>query len=261
MAKWADFCISKLNLNENGFIDNVVLCEDTSESLSGEWEEQNRAWMVAQVEKGKTFCTIKKNKRGSWNKLGDVSYNNLIFRWYKVPKNLPKRKAFVSYYHHDDENYRIQFDHLFDDLITSKSITDGDIDSDTSDEYAKMLIQKEYLHDTTILIVLIGEKTKCRKHVDWEIYGALDYRVGDKYSGLLGLFLPSHPSYGSDNYSKSSIPKRLAANVESGYAILRDWTEDREKLQKYIELAIANREYDKKIENKSILQMKENECE
>jgi hypothetical protein len=259
MAKWADYCISKLSMSE-GLIDTVIVYEDYGEKLSAE-EEQKRAWMVTQVNNGKSFCSIKKNSLGTWNKIGDVTYDNNLFRWYTVPKNLTKRKVFVSFYHHDDENYRKEFDSLFDDLVTSKSVEDGDFDPDNSDEYTKMLIQNECLHDTTVLIVLIGEKTKCRKHIDWEISGALDYKVGDKYAGLLGIFLPTHPSYGSDKYSPISIPKRLEANAKSGYAILRDWTEDREKMQEYIELAVANRENDDKIENKSIPQMTKDECE
>lgn len=261
MAKWADFCISKLSLNADGLIETVLLCSDNGESLENE-QEQNREWLVKHIEAGKTFCSITKNKKGSYNKLGDMSYDGNIFSWHgDLPKNLPNRKAFVSYYHKDDQEYRKTFDFLFDDLIISKSVELGDIDSTNSAGYTKMLIQNEYLSDTTVLIVLIGKKTKCRMHVDWEISGALDFKVGDKYSGLLGVFLPTHPNYGSDKYSKTSIPERLQANVNSGYAILCDWTEDRKKMQEYIEQAIANRVHDDKIENRSIPQMTKDDCE
>ena len=65
-----------------------------------------------------------------------------------------------------------------------------------SDDYVKQLIQKGYLYDTTVLVVLLGAKTKCRKHVDWEMSGALNRKVGDTYAGLLGLMLLTHPDYG-----------------------------------------------------------------
>ncbi|MBW7913404.1 MAG: TIR domain-containing protein [Taibaiella sp.] len=260
MAKWADYCISKLTL-VNGWIETVIVYTDNGDSLSALPEEKKRTWMVAQVQAGKTFCSIRKNSTGTWNKIGDTSYDGQIFTWYSVPKNIVKRKAFVSYYHKDDEKYRLMFENLFDDLITSKSVKDGDINPDNSPEYTKMLIQNGYLQDTTVLVVLIGEKTKCRKHVDWEISGALDYKVGDKYAGVLGLFLPTHSSYGSEKYTRGSIPKRLEANAQTGYAVLRDWTEDREKMQEYIEEAVAMRENDDMIENKSIPQMTKDECE
>jgi hypothetical protein len=224
-------------------------------------KKKQGAWMITQVEAGKTFCTVKKNKEGTWNFIGDVSFNGTIFSWYSVPSNLPKRKVFVSYYHKDDQSYRKVFDNLFDDLITSKSVELGDIDPSNSDDYTKMLIQKDYLSDTTLLVVLIGEKTKCRMHVDWEMSGALDFKVGERYAGLLGIFLPSHSDFGSEKYDPKSIPERLLANVKSGYALLRDWTEDREKMQEYIEEAIAMRENDDKIVNKSIPQMSKDQCE
>jgi len=260
MEKWADYCISKLSLKD-GFIEKIVVCSDHGVALGNDVEERTRDWLVSQVTNGKTFCTIKKNKVGSWNSLGKGSYDGSLFSWYPVPESLSKRKAFISYYHKDDEEYREYFDKLFDDLVTSKSVNDGDINPDNSDEYTKMLIQSEYLHDTTILIVLVGAKTKCRKHVDWEISGALDYKVGDKHSALLGIILPSHPDFGTGKYTPHLLPQRLHENVKSGYAVLIDWTEDRKKLQDNIEKAISKRNIEDKIINRSIPQMTKNECE
>jgi hypothetical protein len=164
----------------------------------------------------------------------------------------------VSYYHHDDQTYREIYENLYNDLIVSKSVEAGDIDSENKGEYIKQLIQKEYLSDTTVLVVLVGPNTKCRKHIDWEISGALDLKVGDRYAGLIGILLPNHPDFGSDKYHASNLPERLAANVKSGYAILRDWTEDRVEMQKWIEEAYSNRSKIYKIENKSIPQMERN---
>lgn len=157
MTKWADFCISKLTL-VNGYIDTIIVCEDNGEGLSGSYEKK-RLWLVNQTNAGKTFCTIKKNIRGSWNKINMMSFDGSIFSWNgPVPENLSNRKTFVSFYHNDDEVKREEFDNLFDDLLTSKSVKDGDIDSDNSDDYIKKLIQQNYLNDTTILVVLVGKK-------------------------------------------------------------------------------------------------------
>ena len=54
------------------------------------------------------------------------------------------------------------------------------------------------------------------------------------------------------------MPKRLAANFKSGYAIIRDWTSDRRKLQDYIEEAFAMRSRDDLIVNREIPQMRKN---
>lgn len=259
--KWADFCVFKLSLTEYGMIDNIVFYKDLGESLGAEEYERDRAFMVQEVNNGKTFCSIRRNKTGSFNKIGDFSYVNNLFSWYIIPQNLPRRKTFISYYHKGDQQYKQFFNNLSEDLIISKSVEKGDIDSDNSDGYIKQLIQKKYLSDTTVLVVLIGPKTKCRMHVDWEISGALNLKVGDKYAGLVGFILPNHPDYGKENVTYASLPQRLSDNFKSGYAIIRDWTEDRIKIQSYIEDAYTKRTSKANDIDNSRIQMDKDTCE
>jgi MTH538 TIR-like domain (DUF1863) len=256
--KWADYCVTKLNKSDNGLIDSVILYEDLGENLSNTPKEQNRNWMVQKTLSGKSFCTIKRNEKGSWNKIGNFSFNDEIFSWQHIPKNITKRKTFISYYHYEDQQYKDKFKNLFDDLIVHKSVENGDIDSDTSDEYIKQLIQKDYLADTTVLVVLIGPNTKHRKHIDWEISGALNPKIGDKCAGILGLKLPFHPDYGTGKHSYSNLPARLADNIKSEFAIIRDWTENRVTMQEYIELAFEKRNTNYEDRANSRLQMTNN---
>jgi hypothetical protein len=194
--------------------------------------------------------------------VSDFTYSIGTFRWNgNLPKALVKRKTFVSYYHHDDQLYRERFENLFGDLIVSKSVQQDDIKVDNSADYIKQLIQCDYLHDTTVLVVLVGRKTYCRKHVDWELSGALDLKVGDAYSGIIGLLLPTHPDYGKTEYTTDLLPKRLAANVKSGYALLYDWTNDRMETQRRIEACYNQRKESDKIVNRSIAQMQKNSCD
>jgi hypothetical protein len=257
-----EYFITKLTFRDDQrLIKDVLAYEFDGNTLSGA-EVRQRSWMVNKTEAGSQISIMTPDKMGKWIRRTPFSYVNGYYNWeFKLPENSERRKTFVSYYHRDDQGYRETFENLFGDLIVSKSLDDGDIDSDNSDEYCKKLIQNGYLDDTTVLVVLIGPNTKCRKHVDWEISGALDYRVGDCYAGLLGLFLPSHPNYGSDKYTPGMIPERLHKNAESGYAILQDWTDDRVKLQEYIEAVFAKRNESDKIQNKSIPQMTKNLCE
>lgn len=262
MAKWADYCVSKLSLTEIGMIDTIVLHKDLGDTIDSEDLEQNRAWMVQQVLNGKSFCSIKKNAKGGWNKIGDFRYEENRFSWYgPLPLNLTKRKTFISYYHKDNEADRDKFENLFGDLIVNKSIIDGDIDKENSDNYAKQFIQTQKLHDTTILIVLIGPKTKCRKHVDWEISGALNFKVGDTYAGLLGIILEDHPDFNNTQARFDLMPPRLADNFKSGYALIRDWTTDRKLMQDYIEQAFNNRTEKSEDKDNARLQMEEDICE
>lgn len=133
-----------------------------------------------------------------------------------------KHKVFVSYYHAEDQYYREEFERRFGHLFISKSVEPGDIDSDLSDEYIKRLIQEGYLTDSSVVMVLVGPKTYCRKHVDWEISAGLNKKVGG-YSGLVGLLLPEFPLSADYRYNYSDIPPRLADNVKSGYAEVHTW--------------------------------------
>ena len=172
-----------------------------------------------------------------------------------------KHKVFISYYHKDDESYRDSFEDLFGHLFINKSIHKGDIDDDVgSDEYIKHLIREEYITDSSVAIVLVGPKTYCRKHVDWEIYAALDKKA-DGYSGLLGLCLPTHSNYEEKNYTSSEIPPRLVDNLKSKYASLYDWTESEGNIKNWVEKAFNSRIDNKDEIDNSRMQLKDNICE
>lgn len=233
-----DYWVSKVKWDENKRIVSMYVHQNDNNTV-GIYEEMSRSGIIKYINDGYVFCSIVKQENGRWKQgtyvMTDGSVLNNIDS--KLPLIQTKRKTFVSYYHKDDSDSKKKFLNLMDDLIVNKSVEDGDIDSNVSDEYVKQLIQKEYLHDTTVLIVLLGNKTKCRKHVDWEISGALNYKVGDSHAGLLGLLLPTHDDYGSGQCTYSKIPDRLVDNFKSGYAVIRDYTTDRKKLQEYIEEA------------------------
>lgn len=277
MDKWADYLISKVLYTDTGRIDKIIARKDNGNAV-GEEQEMTRSTMVQYFNFGKTFATITKIKEGNWIKVNTVYYSRYSYAGLPIdylsinnyaskddlgnlPLYLTKRKSFISYYHKDDEDYREQFEKLTDDLIINKSVKDNDIDSDNSAEYIKQLIQKEYLKDTTVLIVLIGNKTICRKHVDWEISGALNYKVGNTYAGLLGLILPNHPDYGTGKATYDLMPARLADNFKTEYAVIGDWTEDRKQIQSLIESAFDYRSSKSDKRDNSRTQMQRNICE
>lgn len=262
MAK--EYFITKLSFKEDEkLIQDVFAYEFDGHSLS-DGQTHQRQWMVNRTTEGAliSIMTPNPNVENKWITGKPFAYINGLYSWaFELPKNLTRRKTFVSYYHHDDQEYRTRFENLFGDLVVGKSVNDDDIDSDNSDGYIKQLIQKDFLSDVTILIVLVGPNTKCRKHVDWEIAGALNQKVGNNYAGLIGLLLPSHPDYGKDTYVPENLPKRLAANLDSGYAKLYDWSDNRVVMQERIEAAYERRKNDAKIVNLSIPQMQKNICD
>jgi len=168
-------------------------------------------------------------------------------------------KVFISYYHKDDNNYRKKFEELFGHLFISKSVEPGEIDTDVSDEYVKRLIREEYVTDTSVLIVLVGSKTYCRKHVDWEISAGLSKKAGG-YSGLLGLMLPTHPNF-REKYDPNTLPKRFDDNIKSGFSSFYYWTESEDNIKKWVEKVFNARvEKSEKIDN-SRPQMQRNVCD
>jgi hypothetical protein len=261
-----DYGITKITFNDKG-IETISCAEiDSFKRQVGDFQTHDRNWFKQKLSAGMTFCKLNKNRSGKYVILNDAvgydAYRDIIsiggYGATKLPKNITKRKTFLSYYN-KDEQYKKYYENLFGDLIVNKSVQDGDIDSDNSVGYIKQLIQKHYLSETTVLVVLLGKKTKHRKYVDWEISGALNYKVGDHYAGLLGIVLPTHPDYGKPNYQKnhSNFPKRFWANYESGYAVMIDWTEDRVFMQNSIEKAFRQRDNNDKRRN-SIPQMQRN---
>jgi len=262
MNKWADYCVSQIKWNESGKrIEEFIIHEDNGDTLSS-GINRDRKWVTQKINSSKTFCTVQYNEKGKWYKTSSIRIDSGALKWNdsSLPLIQTKRKVFISYYHKDDQNSKESFKNLTNDLIVNKSVEDGDINSDVSDEYIKQLIQKGFLSDTTVLVVLIGRNTKCRKHVDWEISGALNLKVGESYAGLLGLLLPGHPDYGTEKATYNLMPSRLADNLKSSYAVIRDYTTDRKKIQEYIELAFKNRTDKSDKRDNSRIQMRKDAC-
>lgn len=254
-----EYFISKLSFRfEEKIIDSVCAYEYDGNNLVS-LDTKDRNWLVNRKNNGYPISTSTKIFNGRWQRGSEINYANNLFSWDRqLPLNIPKRKTFISYYHAEDQGYKADFKSLFNDLITHKSVVDGDIDPDNSDGYIKQLIQKGFLADTTVLVVLIGPNTKHRKHIDWEISGALNPKVGDKCAGILGLKLPNHPDYGTGSHHYNLLPDRLSDNLRSDYAIIRDWTDDRVKMQEYIELAFEKRNTNYDDRDNSRLQMTKN---
>lgn len=169
---------------------------------------------------------------------------------------MTKHKLFISYYHKDDEYYRNKFEDLFGDLFINKSVHLGDINENVSDEYIKRLIREDFISDSSIVVVLIGPKTRCRKHVDWEISAGLYNKAG-----LIGIILPNHKDYNTGHYTSNSIPQRLNDNLESTFASIYNWNEDRQRMVNRINRAFENKNKNSDKIRNSRIQMKNNWCE
>lgn len=168
-----------------------------------------------------------------------------------------KHKVFLSFYHRDDQFYKDSIDRNLSGNIINKSVCDGDYDPDNSDEYIKRLIREDKVSDSSVIVVLVGQNTKTRKHVDWEIYAGLRDSVHGN-SGLVGILLPTFPMTGWNTYNLSDLPNRLADNVTSGYADVYTWDIAVACFDTIIEQAYNNRISRKHLVNNSRPQMQRN---
>lgn len=154
--------------------------------------------------------------------------------------SINRHKVFVSYHHHGDQEYRDKFERLFAqyyDIMISKSVQLGDIDPNLKTETIRQKIRDEYLRDSTVTVVLIGQDTWQRKHVDWEIASSIRQTKYNPRSGLLGILLPTHQDYGQTDYTPSLIPPRLYDNVECNFAKIYDWSDNASDVESWIDKA------------------------
>lgn len=102
-------------------------------------------------------------------------------------------KAFISYHHRNDQDYKDKLLEInrSNQIFIDGSVDTGDISDQLDDNAIRGKIRDDYLRDSTVTIVLAGLETKSRKHIDWEIYSSMfDGRVNKK-SGILVINLPS----------------------------------------------------------------------
>ena len=105
-----------------------------------------------------------------------------------------KHRVFISYYHADDQDYKdqlIQFGEKHN-IFTDMSVDTYDIDdTGKTSERIREIIRDDYIKDSSVLIILVGQNTKKRKHVDWEIYSSMHDSPINKKMGILVINLPT----------------------------------------------------------------------
>ena len=154
-----------------------------------------------------------------------------------------RHKVFVSF-HHEDQKWKNQFVRMMGDNILNKSVDDGDIDDQLRVGTIRQNIREDYIANATVTVVLIGNCTWQRKHVDWEISYSLRKTQNKDRCGLLGILLPTHPDYDADDYRPNLVPPRLAINLEDPdpYAKIYGWSNEPDTVQQWIHEAYNRRD-------------------
>lgn len=102
-------------------------------------------------------------------------------------------KAFVSYHHENDQNYKEHICWLADQYgaFEDMSVEVGDIDENLSNQTIRRVIRDEYLRDSQVTILLCGTEAKYRKHIDWELKSSMIDGAVNRRSGILVIDLPN----------------------------------------------------------------------
>ena len=156
----------------------------------------------------------------------------------------PRHKVFVSF-HHEDQEYKDWFIRMMGDDIVDESVGDGDIDDDNvATDTIRQRIRDDFIRDATVTVVLIGQCTWQRKHVDWEIGSSLRKTKLNSRCGLLGILLPSHWNHSTGKYNPRLIPPRLADNTDGDdpYALVYNWSYQTNDTRSWIHRAFERRD-------------------
>lgn len=156
---------------------------------------------------------------------------------------VPRHKAFISF-HSEDKSYKDTLVELMEDDFIDQSVGDDDIDDSLSTDAIRQKIRDEFIRDATVTIVLIGECTWQRKHVDWEIGSSLRDTKKNSRCGLFGILLPTHPDSGTGKYYRNRIPPRVADNTsgDDPFAFIIEWCTDPDCLRQWIHKAFLRRD-------------------
>ena len=134
-------------------------------------------------------------------------------------------KVFISYHHGNDQWYKeklVEFGEQYS-IFEDRSVDTGNIPGGWNDETIRQEIRDNYLRDSTVTIVLVGEETRRRKHVDWEIYSSMYDGSVNKKSGMIAINLPGF----SDSFTAAhgDEEKRLL------YPEVTSWTHVKERTE------------------------------
>lgn len=105
-----------------------------------------------------------------------------------------KHKVFISYYHEDDQDFKNALLEANEDfnLFDDYSVHEDEInDEGLTSEQIRRIIRDKYMQEATVLVLLCGQNTKRRKHIDWEIHTAMYDSDTNPKMGILVINLPN----------------------------------------------------------------------
>jgi len=132
---------------------------------------------------------------------------------------MAKHKVFISYHHENVQSYKdalVKWNKSAE-VFVDKSVDTNDISDELPDEAIRVKIRDEYLRDSTVTIVLVGEETAKRKHIDWEMYSSMKDGPVNKKSGIVVILLPSVTGTSTHVHAPNGHAERALYPALSGW--------------------------------------------
>lgn len=84
-------------------------------------------------------------------------------------------KTFISYHHSGEQDLKdkLIYHANVGQYFIDKSVSDGDIDPSLSEDTIMRKLSEEFIKDSSVIVVLIGEQTANRPFVNSEIQAGL----------------------------------------------------------------------------------------
>ena len=129
---------------------------------------------------------------------------------------IPLHKVFISYYHADDQDYKdslLESNEVYKSLGRSifkdYSVHEDEIDdTGKSDERIRQIIRDAYIRDAEVLVLLCGENTAKRKHIDWEIHAAM---FNTDLNPKMGILVINLPTISQVSRAKTDVEKSIVS--------------------------------------------------
>ena len=102
------------------------------------------------------------------------------------------RRVFISYHHRNEQYLKENLIQLnrHHNIFVDCSVDTGDIDDNLEPQVIRQTIRRNYLSESTVLILIVGKETRYRKHVDWELYSSMYNGTNFGRSGVVVLVAP-----------------------------------------------------------------------
>ena len=160
----------------------------------------------------------------------------------------PKRRCFISYHHADEQEvqaflYMYSNAEVFTHRALGLDMANDIVDSNDTN-YVMRRIREQYMQNTSVTIVMVGQNTWKRRYVDWEIAASLRNGFDNPANGLLGIKLTSHV-YGIQRYPdrlNDNLNARGGADGTPCYARCIPYPTNSAELQKAIEETYQRRQ-------------------